>query len=71
MTLQEFFVALKKNTNALVTINELDSEQTSTQLTQVVASGYAQLLTALLAREIDTVEVRDAKNIIVTLTAGA
>lgn len=71
MTLQEFFAALKKNQNALVTINELDSEETVTQLTQVVASGYAQLLTTLLAREVDTIEVKDGKNFIVTLTASA
>jgi predicted YcjX-like family ATPase len=62
MTLSEFLAALN-NPNAVVTVNNDDG----TELIKLYAAGYAQLLAALLAREIDKVTVVNQAAITVLL----
>ena len=70
MTLQEFFAALT-NKDVVVTISEKDAQEAVTELTKIYASGYEQLLTALLARTVDSVTIANQKAVSVVLTAGA
>lgn len=51
MTLQEFFAALQ-NPNMVITVIE-----DSTELTKIFASGYEQLQSSLLAKEVSTITV--------------
>lgn len=51
MTLSEFFAALQ-NPNMVVTIKE-----GNTELTKIYASGYEQLLTTLLGKEVDKITI--------------
>lgn len=71
MTLSQFFAALQNGNKVLVTIKENGAENTVTELTKVYASGYAQLLTTLLAREISTVTINNQNDVVVVLTASA
>ncbi len=51
MTLEEFFGALQ-NPNMVVTVKE-----GTTELTKIYASGYEQLQSSLLAKEVDKITV--------------
>lgn len=51
MTLEEFFDALQ-NPNMVVTVKE-----GNTELTKIYASGYEQLQSSLLAKEVDKITV--------------
>lgn len=51
MTLEEFFDALQ-NPNMVVTVKE-----GTTELTKIYASGYEQLQSSLLAKEVDKITV--------------
>lgn len=51
MTLEEFFAALQ-NPNMVVTVVEGSAE-----LTKIYASGYEQLQSSLLAKEVDKITV--------------
>lgn len=70
MTLAQFFAALQ-NPNMVVTINEPGTGESVTELTKIYASGYEQLLAALLAREVDKIEVKSNSAATILLTAGA
>ena len=71
MTLSQFFAALQNGSKVLVTIKENVSEGTPTELAKIYASGYEQLLTTILSREIAAIEIKNQNDVIVTLTAGA
>lgn len=66
MTLQEFLAALQ-NPNAVVTINE--AGETPHELIKMYAAGYEQLLTDLLAKEVETVTVVSPQAITVVVEA--
>lgn len=66
MTLSEFLAALN-NPQAVVTV--LDSETGNPELIKLYASGYEQLLAALLAREVDKVTIVNAAAVTVILKA--
>lgn len=65
MTLSEFLAALN-NPNAVVTVVDSDN----TELVKVYASGYAQLIAELLAREVDKVTIASANGVTVLLKAA-
>lgn len=65
MTLSEFLAALN-NPQAVVTIVDSDN----TELIKFYAAGYAQLLAALLAREVDKVTIQSPQAITVLLKAA-
>ena len=65
MTLSEFLAALN-NPQAVVTVIDDDN----TELIKLYAAGYAQLLAALLAREVDKVTVVNQAAITVVLKAA-
>ena len=61
MTLQEFFEALT-NTNMVVTVNE-----GAVELTKIYASGYEQLQSSLLAKEVSKITVQNVNSAVVDL----
>lgn len=65
MTLSEFMAALN-NPSAVITVIDDDN----TELIKLYAPGYAQLLAALLAREVDKVTVVNQAAITVVLKAA-
>ena len=67
MTLSEFLAALN-NPQAVVTV--LDSETGNPELIKLYASGYEQLLAALLAIEVDKVSIVNAAAVTVLLKAA-
>ena len=61
MTLQEFFEALT-NTNMVVTVNE-----GTVELTKIYASGYEQLQSSLLAKEVSKITIQNVNSAVVDL----
>ena len=70
MTLSQFFAALQ-NANMVVSIKAPGTGGAAEELTKIYASGYEQLLAALLARTVDKITVQNAGAAEVLLTAGA
>lgn len=69
MTLSEFFAALT-NTAAVVSVVEMDGE-TESELTKVYVSGYQQLLTTLLSREVSYITITNQNTIKVVVAEAA
>ena len=69
MTLSEFFAALQ-NPQMVVTIKAPGTGGAAEELTKIYASGYEQLLAALLARTVDKITVENNKAITVHLAAS-
>ena len=69
MTLQEFFAALQ-NTNMVVSVQEQGSGEATTELVKLYSLGYEQLLTSLLARTVDKINVKGAGETVVILAAA-
>lgn len=61
MTLQEFFEALT-NANMVVTVNE-----GTVELTKIYASGYEQLQSSLLAKEVSKITIQNVNSAVVDL----
>jgi hypothetical protein len=64
MTLTQFLAALK---NSTMVVTVLDND--GTELVKLYPTGYQQLLTTLLAREVTEVEVKNMQSAIVKLAA--
>ena len=67
MTLSELLASFENATTMLVTVK--DSTDGNPELVKLYASGYAQLLATLLAREVDKVTVQNQASVIVVLKA--
>jgi hypothetical protein len=65
MTLSDLFGVIE-NANAVVTVKDYDN----TELVKFYLSGSSQLLTDLLAREVDGLSIKNQNEMTVTLKEG-